>query len=252
MKKIPPINTLYWVMVISANTIGESGGDLISQTFGLGYGASTVVLIGLFALAALVAVLTKVQHPSLYWLVIILSSTAGTTLSDYVTRTLGLGYGLGTAAILATLAVIFVAWRVATPRSSLQTAMTRPAELLYWSAILTSSTLGTAFGDFLSNGTALGFGGGTLVLVLVLALIAAAAKLVPGRWELFYWLAIIVAHPMGATVGDYMTKDEGFGLGNLNATLILSAVFLGVVAYKVWSGRARPQIELGDACGQSA
>jgi uncharacterized membrane-anchored protein len=245
MKKIPRVDTLYWIMVISANTIGESGGDLISQTFGLGYGASTVALIGLFFVAAMVAVLTRIQHATLYWIVIILSSTAGTTLSDYITRTLGLGYGRGTAVILGALAAIFVAWRTVSPRSSLETSMSRPAEFLYWLAILTSSTLGTAFGDFLSNGTALGFGGGTLVLMLTLVLIAAAAKLTRGPWELFYWLAIIVSHPMGATVGDYMTKGEGFDLGNLNATLILTAIFLAVVAYKVVSSRPRPEVALG-------
>src|SRR4029079_9152901 len=98
MKKLPAIGALYWAMILSANTIGESGGDLISQTFDFGYLASTIVLVGLFAFAVAIAVSTKTQHPSIYWITIILSSTAGTTMSDWVTRTLGLGYGRGTMA----------------------------------------------------------------------------------------------------------------------------------------------------------
>ena len=172
MKKLPTIDALYWLMIISANTIGESGGDLISQSLGLGYGAGTVALVGLYGLAVLVAVWTKVQHPSIYWIAIILSSTAGTTMSDWITRTMGLGYGGGTLAILAVMTVIFVAWRLISPRHSIDGPLTRTTEFLYWSAILCSSTLGTAFGDFISNGTPLGFAGGTVVLVAVLSTIA--------------------------------------------------------------------------------
>lgn len=242
MKRIPRVDTLYWVMIISANTIGEAGGDLISMTLNFGYLASTIVLIGLFVVASLISVITRTQHPSIYWTVIILSSTAGTTLSDYVTRTLGLGYGLGTLVILAALAVIFLMWRIIAPRDSIETSLSKPAEALYWAAILASSTLGTAFGDFLSNGTRLGFGGGSLVLVGVLAVIAVASRIVPAPMALFYWLAIIVTHPMGATIGDFMTKDHdegGLQLGTKTSTIILTAVFLLIVAYRMLRERKR-------------
>ncbi|HEX3599833.1 MAG TPA: hypothetical protein VHU84_06790 [Lacipirellulaceae bacterium] len=237
MKKLPKIDALYWVMIISANTIGESGGDLISQSLGLGYGAGTVALIGLFALAVLIAVWTRVQHPSIYWIAIILSSTAGTTMSDWITRSLSLGYGGGTLAILAVMMVVFIAWRIAAPKRSIDDPLTRTTEFLYWSAILCSSTLGTAFGDFISNGTPLGFGGGTLVLIGVLTVIAAMALLTNVSREFCYWLGIIVAHPLGATMGDYATKEEGLNLGNVMATIILAAIFLTIVAYKVVTTR---------------
>jgi uncharacterized membrane-anchored protein len=233
MKKLPTIDPLYWVMIISANTIGESGGDLISQTLDLGYLASTIVLVSLFALAVFVAVSTKSQHPSVYWITIILSSTAGTTMSDWVTRTLRLGYGGGTLAILIVMAAVFGVWHIVSPKHSVSDPLTRIAELLYWSAILCSSTLGTAFGDYISNGTPLGFGGGTLVLVAVLAIIAALALFTNVPREMCYWLAIIVAHPLGATMGDYATKDEGLNLGNALATVILVVVFLSIVAIKM-------------------
>ena len=161
MKKLPSIDPLYWLMIISANTIGESGGDLISMSMNLGYAASTAILVGLFALAVGVALWTKAQHPSVYWITIVLSSTAGTTMSDLITRQFGFGYGGGTLAILAVMTVIFLAWHFISPRHSIDDPLSRTTEFLYWSAILTSSTLGTAFGDFISNGTELGFAGGT-------------------------------------------------------------------------------------------
>ncbi len=233
MKKLPTIGPLYWAMILSANTIGESGGDLISQTLNLGYLASTIALVGLFAIAVGIAVSTKSQHPSIYWITIILSSTAGTTMSDWITRTLGLGYGLGALAILVVMAIVFAAWRIVSPRHSVTGALTPLTEFLYWSAILCSSTLGTAFGDYISNGTPLGFGGGSLVLVAVLAIIAAVALFTNISRELCYWLAIIVAHPLGATMGDYATKEEGLNLGNALATVVLAVVFLAIVGFKM-------------------
>jgi uncharacterized membrane-anchored protein len=233
MKKLPTIDPLYWIMIISANTIGESGGDLISQTLGLGYGTGTAALVALFAVAVIVALWTKVQHPSIYWITIILSSTAGTTMSDFVTRTMGLGYGLGTLAILIAMTAIFLAWRFVSPKHSIHDPLSRTTEFLYWSAILCSSTLGTAFGDFISNGTPLGFAGSTLVLAGVLAVVAALALFTNVSRDFCYWLGIIVTHPLGATMGDYSTKDEGFGLGNFRATVILATIFLAIVFYKL-------------------
>lgn len=229
MKKLPRIDALYWLMVISANTIGESGGDLISQSLGLGYGASTAVLVALFLVAVIVAVAMRVQHASIYWTVIILSSTAGTTMADFVTRELGLGYGWGSVVIIASLAIVFVAWRLVSPRESVDRPLSRITEILYWLAILSSSTLGTAFGDYIADGLDLGFGGGTLVLLGVLLLVLLMALFTKVPRDICYWLGIIVTHPLGATMGDYLTKEEGVNLGNLKATVLLASIFAAIV-----------------------
>ena len=252
-KKLPNIDPLYWVMILSANTIGEAGGDLISDSFN-SYWVSTSVLVSLFALSMLIALLTKVQHPSIYWITIILSSTAGTTMSDLITRQigthqvngvvkLGLGYGIGALTILVVMAVVFIAWRFASSKHSIEDPLTAYTEFLYWCAILCSSTLGTAFGDYISNGTALGFAGGSLVLLAVLSIIGAFALLTKVSRDVLYWLGIIVAHPLGATMGDYATKEEGLNLGNLKATIILAAIFLAIVAYKTIRGYFARKLE---------
>lgn len=245
MKKLPPINLIYWVFIISSTTLGETAGDLISQTLDLGYGMATLVIVGMFALAVAAAVLTKVQHAALYWIVIILASIGGTTLSDYVSRTLDVGYLGDTLVVAAALGVVMVAWRMSVKSLALDSPLSRWTEILYWAAILISSTLGTALGDLLSNGTAVGFGGGTLVLLGLLAVVGALALFTKVSRAACYWLGIVITHPLGATMGDYMTKEEGFNLGNIWSSVILLGVFAAIVAGRLVMASRRRRRELG-------
>ena len=100
---------------------------------------------------------------------------------------------------------------------------------MYWIAILTSSTLGTAFGDLLAHNTPLGFDGGTLLLLSLLTIVVALVYLTKISREILYWLAIILTHPIGATMGDYLTKPEGMNLGNVKSSLVLVVVFIVVI-----------------------
>lgn len=238
MKKIPKIDLFYWALIISANTMGETAGDLISQTFNLGYGGGTIVLIALFVVALLVSIVSKTQHLLVYWAVITLASTAGTTISDFISRTffhlqLGFtenqGYAFGTIILMFTLMIIFGIWKYHSKTNTIENGLNKRTEFLYWIAILTSSTLGTALGDLLAHDTPLGFGGGTLLLLGLLLLVVLLTLFTKISRELCYWLAIILTHPIGATMGDYLTKPEGFNLGNINASLLLVGVFAVVI-----------------------
>ncbi|TRX35713.1 hypothetical protein FNW52_09475 [Flavobacterium sp. ZT3R18] len=229
MKKSPEINVFYWALIISANTMGETAGDLISQTFNLGYGGGTIALISIFMLALIFALFSKNQPVFLYWIVITLASTTGTTISDYITRTLSLGYIHGTIVLVFLLALTFVIWRLFSKSSLIQNGFSKATEFLYWIAFLTSSILGTAFGDLLAHETSLGFGGGTVLLFILLLITVLIAFFTKISREICYWSAIILTHPIGATIGDYLTKHEGLNLGNSNASLVLVLVFLIVI-----------------------
>jgi hypothetical protein len=160
MSKLPQITLAFWIMKICATTLGETAGDLLSMTMNVGYAVSSMILIGLF-LASLVSQLaSKKYHPALYWTVILSTSTAGTTMSDYMDRTLGLGYTKGAIILLSILLAIFAYWRWTEGSLSVNNIKTFKAELLYWIAILFSNTLGTALGDFLADDSGLGFAGG--------------------------------------------------------------------------------------------
>ena len=43
--KLPQVTALFWVLKIAATTLGETGGDLIAQTLGLGYAAASVLFV---------------------------------------------------------------------------------------------------------------------------------------------------------------------------------------------------------------
>jgi uncharacterized membrane-anchored protein len=238
MKHLPQINLFYWALIISANTMGETAGDLISQTFNLGYGGGTILLIALFLIALIISICSKSQKPLLYWIVITLASTAGTTISDFISRSffhlqLGFtenqGYTFGTVLLIAALVFTFSIWKYHSKTNTIENGLNKQTEFLYWIAILTSSTLGTAFGDLLAHNTPLGFDGGTLLLLLFLVVVVGLVYLTKISRELLYWLAIILTHPIGATMGDYLTKPEGMNFGNIKSSLVLVVVFIVVI-----------------------
>lgn len=238
MKHLPKINLFYWALIISANTMGETAGDLISQTFHLGYGGGTIALALLFLIALLVSIYSKIQKPLLYWTVITFASTLGTTISDFISRSffhlqLGFtenqGYTFGTIILITALIFTFSIWKYHSKTNTIENGLNKRTEFLYWIAILTSSTLGTAFGDLLAHNTPLGFDGGTLLLLVLLAIVVGLLYLTKISRELLYWLAIILTHPIGATMGDYLTKTEGMNLGNIKASLVLVLVFIVVI-----------------------
>jgi uncharacterized membrane-anchored protein len=235
LKHLPKINIFYWALIVSANTMGETAGDLVSQTFNLGYGGGTIALLALFIIAMLLSLFSKNQMAILYWIVITLASTAGTTIADYLSRTFFVsvfnvsqetGYLLSTIFLLFSIGILFIIWQLKTKNNLLENEFSKSNQLLYWTAILTSSTLGTALGDLLAHDTPLGFDGGTLLLLALLVLVVILTYFTKIARNKLYWTAIILTHPIGATMGDYLTKPEGFNLGNINASLAVSYTHL--------------------------
>ena len=250
--KVATVTLAFWVMKICATTVGETGGDMLSMTLGLGYAASTVLLLGLF-IAALVAQLrAKTFHPALYWAVILATSTAGTTLSDFMDRSLGLGYAQG-AAILATILVgILLVWRFGLGSVSVSRIEDRKVELLYWAAILTSNTLGTALGDFLSDSSGLGFAMSNLLIGGAILGTAIVYRFRPRFETALFWIAFVLTRPFGATMGDLLTKNPvqgGLGFGTIGASSILLAV-LSVFLMRE-CGRGRAAVQSAGACPSS-
>jgi len=174
MRKLPHVTVVFWVLKIVATTLGETGGDLLAQTMHVGYLVSTVIFFALFLVAVVFQLKARRFHPAIFWTVIALTSTAGTTLSDLMNRTGGIGY-TGGAIVLATgLAIVFVIWWRSGQTLDVENVATFNGELLYWVAILFSNSLGTSSGDFLADSLGLGFRDSALLLSgMMLALLAA-------------------------------------------------------------------------------
>jgi len=232
MNKVPEITFAFSVMKICATTLGETAGDLLSMTLNVGYAASSLILIGAFLVTLLAQLGSRSFHPFLYWGVILSTSTAGTAMSDYMDRTLGLGYAAGALILVTILISILALWALTIGSLSVSNIRMFRVELFYWIAVLFSNTLGTAFGDFLADSSGLGFAGGALLIASLIALIAIAYFCTQISRTLLFWMAFVLTRPFGATMGDVLTKTHeqgGLGFGTIGSSLVLASVLIVLI-----------------------
>jgi uncharacterized membrane-anchored protein len=234
MSKIPAVTFAFWVMKILATTLGETGGDFLSKTLELGYGVSSTIFLGFFVVTLAAQLAVKSYYPAIFWLVIVATSTAGTTMSDYMDRTMGLGYAVGSAILVGILAVIFTVWYFSGESLSVEKIRTRKVEIFYWTAILFSNTLGTALGDFLADDSGLGFAGGAELIGGLLALVAAAYFFTKISRVVLFWIAFVLTRPFGAAMGDVLVHDHdegGLGYGTKGASVVLLGALVLMVIF---------------------
>ena len=231
--KVPAVTLAFWITKICATTAGETGGDALSMTLGLGYAVSTFIFLSVLIALLAIQIGSKTYRPFLYWGVIIATTTTGTTISDYLDRTAGLGYPKSSVLLLGAVLVVLVAWRLTTGSVSVNAIVTRPAEIFYWTAILLSNTLGTALGDFVADSSGLGFDGGAMLFGAALALIAAAYFLTKASRAWLFWAAFVMTRPLGATLGDLLTKpraEGGMEFSRIIASLLIAIAIVLLVA----------------------
>jgi uncharacterized membrane-anchored protein len=232
LNKVPQITLAFWIMKICATTLGETGGDLLSMTLNVGYAISSLILISIFLVTLLAQLAAKSYHPLLYWTVILSTSTAGTTMSDFMDRTLQLGYPTGTTILLTLLLCVLAVWRFTIGSLSVDHIHTFKVEMFYWTAILISNTLGTALGDFLADSSGLGFAGGALLIGSCIAVIVLAHFFTSIPKTILFWIAFVLTRPFGATAGDLLTKTHekgGLGFGTIGSSLVLGGILLVLI-----------------------
>jgi len=235
VNKVAEVTLAFWVMKICATTVGETGGDLLSMTLNVGYAASSLLLVGFFAVTLFAQLKVKGFHPYLYWAVVLATSTAGTTISDFMDRTLGLGYAVGATILVTLLIGVLAVWRVTVGSLSVSHIHETRVEVFYWMAILASNTLGTALGDYLADSSGLGYAMSNGLISAGIAAIALAYFFTPISRTTLFWGAYVLTRPFGATMGDLLTKTPdhgGLGFGTIGS----SAVLLGTLFLFVqWS-----------------
>jgi len=249
--KVPAVTLGFWIIKILATTLGETGGDTVTMSW---LGETTahpnpngyLIGTGIFfaALVALVAVqiAAKRIHPFLYWATIIASTTAGTTLADYCTRSLGIGYIGGSALLLGLLLLSLGIWYASERSVDVNTVSTPRVEAFYWITITFSQTLGTALGDWMAANASdpaattgalgLGYLGGALVFSAALAIVAALYFWTTLSRTALFWIAFILTRPLGATVGDFLDKPldhGGLSLSRPVASAALAAVIIVLI-----------------------
>jgi uncharacterized membrane-anchored protein len=240
LSKVATVTFIFWIMKICATTVGETGGDLLSMTMNIGYAASSVILIGFFLVTLVLQMRSDRFHPFLYWAVILATSTAGTTISDYMDRTLGLGYATGAIILVSLLVAILLAWHVTMGSIKVDHIRKPQVELFYWAAILASNTLGTALGDYLADSSGLGYGLSNLLISGGIALCVLGYFFTPISRTALFWTAFVLTRPFGATMGDLLTKSPdkgGLGIGTAGSSAVLLTVLVALIAWTVWGQR---------------
>ncbi|MEZ5565175.1 MAG: hypothetical protein R3F24_06490 [Gammaproteobacteria bacterium] len=224
MSKVPEVTLLFWVIKIAATTLGETGGDAVSMSMGLGYLLGTMIFAVIFLVAVVVQVRATRFHPVLYWTTIVATTTVGTTLADFADRSLGIGYAGGSALLLALLLMSLAIWYRTLGTVAVDSVSSAKAESFYWVTIMFSQTLGTALGDWTADSAGLGYTGAALIFGGLLTLVAGAYLLTAVSRTALFWAAFILTLTLGAVVGDFLDKplaDGGLALSRYSASAAL-------------------------------
>ena len=230
MKNIPKANFHYWLLMIIATTTGEIVGNYISRDLGLGYDVGFSILFSVFIFSVFYAIKSNTHSELFYWFLILLGNTGGTNVADLICIDLHLGTIAGSLAVLSVFFILLILLTFISRKTDrVYTSLT---QLFYWLAILTSSTFGTTSGDFLSNDTPLGADGGTILLLVLLTISVLLLYFKKLSNTVFYWIAIILIHPIGATFGNYISKPAGLNFGNVWTSIVLLILFFIIYQFK--------------------
>jgi uncharacterized membrane-anchored protein len=237
LNKVAEITLIFWLMKIIATTLGETLGDFISMTLNLGYSVGIFVTLIFFLVVLSTQLSAKKYIPVFYWLVIIGTTTLGTEISDFMDRSLHLGYALGSLILFACLFTALVLWYKKFKSLKVYPIFDRRKEVYYWIAILFSNSLGTAFGDFLSDNLGLSYLDGAIVTASIILIVILLHYLTKLNEIVLFWIAFVFTRPFGATFGDFLTKPlskGGFDLGTLPASLVSITLmtFLIIISHR--------------------
>jgi len=232
LAKVPQVTLAFWAIKVLATTLGETGGDAVTMSMGLGYLVGTAIFAVVFVAFVVLQIRADRFHPLLYWATIVASTTVGTTLADYADRSLGIGYTGGSSLLLALLLLSLFAWYRTLGTVAVDSVASPRAESFYWLTIMFSQTLGTALGDWTADTAGLGYLGGTAIFGGLLLLVALAYRFTRIPHTVLFWVAFILTRPLGAVVGDLLDKPldhGGFALSRYSASAVLVVLILGLV-----------------------
>lgn len=229
LSKVPEITLIFWIIKIAATTLGETAGDAVSMSMNLGYLVGTFIFAAVFLVAVIAQIRSKIFHPYLYWTTIIATTTVGTTLADFTTRSLGIGYSGGSSLLILLLMISLMVWYRTLGTISVNSISSPKSEAFYWVTIMFSQTLGTALGDWTSDTAGFGYAGAAVIFFGSLALVVAAYYWTKISRTILFWVAFILTRPLGAVVGDFLDKPishGGLDLSRFSASFALLVFML--------------------------
>ena len=233
--RVPHIIILYWVIKIASTTLGETGADLFSHTLNMGYLTTIIIFMSIFIFFLVLKLSIKKYNPTIYWLTFTSTAIVGTAISDFLDRTLGLGYLVGSSLLIVSLSLILILWYRKEHSIAVDNIYTFHAEFYYWLAFLVANTLGTALGDYIADDVGLGFFNSSILIGGILIFIAILHYSTKISSILLFWLAFVLTRPFGASFGDLLTKTQaegGLDLGTMGASLVFSIILFFAIIYE--------------------
>ncbi len=243
LSKVPQVTLVFWIVKILATTLGETGGDAVTMSW-LGEttseGAGTGYLLGtaIFGMAFILAVVVQIRatkfYPFLYWFTIVATTTVGTTLADYLTRSIGIGYSGGSAILIACVIASLAIWQRSMGSISIETVNTPKVEIYYWVTIMFSQTLGTALGDWVADDAQLGYLGAAAIFSGLLLITVIFLYFTSVSRAILFWIAFVTTRPLGAVVGDFLdkpTEQGGLELSRYTASIVLVVLIAAMIFF---------------------
>lgn len=243
--RVPEVTPGFWLIKLTAVTMGETAADFLAVNLGLGLGTTTVLMTAILIAAMIWQFRQKAYVPAVYWTAVVLISVVGTLITDNMTDALGIPLLTSTIGFTIALMVTFALWYAVEGTLSIHEVFTFRREAFYWLAILFTFALGTAVGDLISEAFGVGFAGTGILFGLIIASLALGyfALGLDGMWA--FWLCYIFTRPLGASFGDFLAQPAEFGGLGLGTT-ITSLIFLAFIAGTVLLMTKRTLPELAE------
>jgi uncharacterized membrane-anchored protein len=246
LNKVPQITIFFWIIKILATTVGETGADFLTYNLNLGLTMTSYIMSGLLALVLFFQFKSNKYVPNIYWLAVVLISIVGTLITDNLVDNLGVPLTVTTSIFAAALIVTFLIWYASEKTLSIHSIFTRKREAFYWLAILFTFALGTAAGDLISEGLALGYLTAAVIFAAMIGLVTVAFYRSKLNAVVAFWIAYVLTRPLGASLGDLLSQshaDGGLALGTVGTSAIFLVTILSVVSFLNISKRDQCQLE---------
>jgi len=242
LNKIAEITFSFWVLKILATTLGETTGDMLAHTLNMGYTLG-LIITGVILIVLLISqIKAKKFHETLFWAAIIGTTTVGTEISDFMDRTLGLGYIYGSLLLFSGLIATLALWYKTEQNLHVYPINQRFPEIMFWITVLFSNSLGTAFGDYLTDDLTLSYVQGALVTASVIGVVLLLHYCSKINQVCLFWVAFVFTRPFGATFGDLLTKPlnkGGLDLGTIQASVVTLMIFCLILFVSKYFFRAK-------------
>lgn len=232
LNKVPEVTLYFWIIKIMCTTVGETAADFLNADLHFGLTGTSIVMSILLAIFVIMQLRRNKYVPWLYWVVVVLVSIVGTLITDNLVDNFGVALETTTIAFSLALLATFAAWYASEKTLSIHSIFTKKRELFYWAAILFTFALGTAAGDLAAEGLSLGYAKSVVIFGSLIGIVTIAYYGFKVNAVLTFWIAYILTRPLGASLGDYLSKpiaNGGLGLGAAVTNMIFFSAIVGLV-----------------------